>query len=520
VKAQLVALWLGLLAALPAPAQDLSERPFVRGFRVVGNSVVPRSEIEAALAPFVGRRLAAEDLISARDALTRLYLDHGYATSGAYLPDQRVSDGIVELRVEEGRLEDVHVRGAKHLRPGVLRARLLRRADGPLDLEGLRDALQELQEGPLLERVRAMLVPGTRPGRSQLELEVAEGRQTFASLSADNGQSPSVGSERGELHMQHYNLLGLGDELDLATGLTRGQRSYEARFSVPLGTRETLLDLRWHTSHADVVEEPFDALDIASRSRVLSAGLRHPLYLGPSSLLWLGLEAELIRSRTYLEDQRFGFAPGSRRGEIQLSVLRATQEWIARGLDDVLAARSTLSLGIDAFGATDVGNGAPDGTFFAWLGQLQWAHRFEGWLGGAELVARADLQLTPDPLLSPERFALGGAHSVRGYRENQLIRDNAAIGSLELRLPLVRSLDGGDRLQLATFVDLGHGWDHRSTAGPKTLGAAGLGLRWRLGENGLASAYWGIPLRHVSRSGDDWLQNHGLHLSLTLFSAR
>ena len=98
------------------------------------------------------------------------------------------------------------------------------------------------------------------------------------------------------------------------------------------------------------------------------------------------------------------------------------------------------------------------------------------------------------------------------------MRDNAAIASLELRFPLLRSLDGNDRLQLATFLDFGHGWDHGSTQGPKTLSATGLGLRLRLGENGLATAYWGIPLRHVPTTGDDWLQDHGLHLSVTLFS--
>jgi hemolysin activation/secretion protein len=61
----------------------------------------------------------------------------------------------------------------------------------------------------------------------------------------------------------------------------------------------------------------------------------------------------------------------------------------------------------------------------------------------------------------------------------------------------------------------GHGWDHESSPGPKTLAAVGLGLRMQIGSSSLGTLYWGIPLRHVSRSGDDWLQNHGLHLSFT-----
>jgi hemolysin activation/secretion protein len=522
LRTRLAALLAALLAVSPAAAQEtgsLESQVLVRGFRVSGNTVLPETEIRAALAPFVGRRLAAEDLIAARDALTRLYVDHGYTTSGVFLPDQQVRDGIVELRAEEGRLEDVHVRGAKHLRSATLRARLLREARGPLRPERLREALQALQEGPLLEQVSATLMPGTRPGLSQLELSVREAPQSLGTFGADNAQSPSVGSHGAELRMVHHNLLGLGDSLELASGMTRGLRSYETRYELPLGSRTTRVEWSYRASHADVVEDPFDALDIASRWRVVSAGVRHPLRVG-DGLLWLGLRGELVRSRTFLDDRHFDFAQGAEDGETRVSALRASQEWLVRDLDDVWALRSTLSFGLDAFDASDAGGGAPDGTFFAWLGQAHWAHRFDGWLGGAQLSARADAQLSPDPLLSPERFALGGAHSVRGYRENQLVRDNALVGSIELRVPLLAALDGGDRLQLATFLDAGHAWDHRSAPGPRTLAAFGLGLRVRLGASGLGTLYWGIPLRHVSRSGDDWLQNHGLHLALTFWSPR
>jgi hemolysin activation/secretion protein len=487
---------------------------------VSGNTVLPEGEIQAALAPFTGRRLSAEDLIAARDAVTRLYVDHGYATSGAFLPDQRVSEGIVELQVEEGRLEDVHVTGASHLRAKFLRARLLRSASGPLQVQRLRETLEQLQEGPLVEQVSAVLAPGTRPGSSQLELAVRESSQGSVSLTADNAQSPAVGSESGELRTTRYNLLGIGDGLELATGLSQGLHRYEGRFWLPLGASETELELRYLASRADVVEDPFDALDIASRWRVMSVGLRHPLYPSTDSVIWLGIQGDLIRTRTYLEDRRFGFAPGSEDGETQISALRATQEWVRRDQGDVLAARSTVSVGLDVLGASDAGPGLPDGSFLAWLGQVQWARRLDNWLGGAQLSARADVQLTPNALLAPERFPLGGAHSVRGYRELELIRDNAAVASLELRVPLLRAPDGGDRLQLASFLDAGQGWDHESTPGPKTLASVGLGLRARLGANGLASIYWGIPLRHVSNPGDDWLQDHGLHLSVTFMSAR
>jgi hemolysin activation/secretion protein len=46
-----------------------------------------------------------------------------------------------------------------------------------------------------------------------------------------------------------------------------------------------------------------------------------------------------------------------------------------------------------------------------------------------------EAQLADQPLVSNEQFSAGGAESVRGYHESQVLGDNAVRGSLELHLP-------------------------------------------------------------------------------------
>lgn len=79
----------------------------------------------------------------------------------------------------------------------------------------------------------------------------------------------------------------------------------------------------------------------------------------------------------------------------------------------------------------------PDGKFFTWSGQFQWAWRLPYW--DSEVLFRSDVQLASEALLSLEKLPVGGANSVRGYRENQLVRDNGWLSSLEptFRTPLV-----------------------------------------------------------------------------------
>lgn len=203
----------------------------------------------------------------------------------------------------------------------------------------------------------------------------------------------------------------------------------------------------------------------------------------------------------------------------RVSVLRFLQEWVRRDGSQVLALRSTLSWGLDAFGATVQGGSTEDGQFLAWLGQFQWARRFEPW--AIEGIVRTDLQLASDPLLPLEQFSVGGAASVRGYRENQLVRDMGFASSLELRIPLWRSREGGSSVQLAPFVDVGRAWNtKRSTPGPKTLSSAGVGLRVALFRRLRGELYWAEEIRGVNEPSDRDLQDTGVHfrLAVDLFS--
>jgi hemolysin activation/secretion protein len=182
----------------------------------------------------------------------------------------------------------------------------------------------------------------------------------------------------------------------------------------------------------------------------------------------------------------------------------------------VLAARSQLSIGLPILGATDrdipasaLGVGGlrqPDGNFVAWLAQLQWVRRFQPW--GVRTIARVDAQLASDALPSLERFPVGGHLSVRGYRENQIVRDQGVVVSLELRLPFEPFEGRAGLFELAPFADYGYANNRRNpTPHPDDLASVGIGLLWSLGPVE-AQIYWGHQLVDSDTSGD--LQDDGV----------
>ena len=203
-----------------------------------------------------------------------------------------------------------------------------------------------------------------------------------------------------------------------------------------------------------------------------------------------------------------------------VTALRLACEWTDRTPTQVLAARARLSIGIDAFNATINPDDIPDSRFVAWLGQVQWARQLTPW--GLQVIARSDVQLASQPLLPLEQIAVGGRYTVRGYLENQVVRDNAVLASVETRIPLVRNTPWADSVQFAPFFDYGNAWNTKlRTLAPRNLLSVGLGLRWALTLTSPVrlqptfEIYWGIPLNHVATEGGG-LQDVGVHLQFAV----
>ncbi len=503
---------------LPPDARPDSSSAAVRvrveAFRVEGNTVFSAEELESLTTPYSGRVIGTEELLRAREAITQHYIEHGYRTSGAVIPDQPVADGVVTIRVVEGTLAAVRVRGTRRFRPGYFRTRLRRAGRAPVDVFALEEQLQRFQRDPRVKRVRARLLPGSRRGESELTLEVEEERFYGLSLAFANDNTPSIGSYTAHIEPVLANLIGYGDELRGGVEISDGLRKYDARFDVPLPPFDTGFSLRFQRSESHVVEDPFDELDIYSESETYGVALSQPFYPTRFQELRFGVTGEYRTSRTEVLGECFAFVAGTEECEVDVTVLRLLGEWTWATSRNVMAARSSLSVGLHALGSTRRESPLPDSEFLAWLGQAQWAHRLPDSLLGSELLARVDVQIASEALLGIEKFAVGGMRTVRGYRENQFVRDSGVVASFELRVPVLRTPRGRPMVQLAPFVDYGRSWNEDVLdEGAETIASAGIGLRvwpweWLQGE-----LYWGKRLKEVPKYGDD-LQDSGIHFAL------
>ena len=79
-------------------------RIFVHDIHVTGSTVFSDAELAEVTAPYRNREVTSDDLERLRLALTLLYVNRGYLTSGAIIPDQDVRMGLVVIQMVEGKL--------------------------------------------------------------------------------------------------------------------------------------------------------------------------------------------------------------------------------------------------------------------------------------------------------------------------------------------------------------------------------------------------------------------------------
>ncbi|MBX3235182.1 MAG: ShlB/FhaC/HecB family hemolysin secretion/activation protein [Nitrospiraceae bacterium] len=490
----------------------------VRDIQVVGSTAFTAGELAEVTNPYRNRELTADDLESLRLSLTRFYVDHGYLTSGAVIPEQDVVDGVVKLQVVEGKLGEVNVEGANWFRAAYFQSRINQAAGPPLNVVRLQDRLQLMQANPRIERINAELLPGMALGESTLNVKVKEANPLKAWLEFNNYQSPVVGAEQGFVTLAHQNLLGFGDTLSLQYGRSSGVNPIlNFRYEVPVTPQDTTVAIQYRRFDFAVKESPFDVLDIKNKAQILGLTVRHPVYRAVDREFALSLTGEHERNETTLAGTPADLSAGTSGGKFRVTALRFGQEYAQRSAEQVITALSRFSVGVGALGATANGSAeVPDARFFSWLGEAQWIRLLP--FMRTQLVSRGVVQLSNDHLFPLEQMAVGGRYSVRGYREFTLIRDNAAMGSIEARVPVYTNKAGVDSVFLAPFVDVGHGWQttvQTPDSPPKTLASVGIGAIWNFWRGSHFEVYWGKQLKKFDTERGN-LQDHGVHLQLVV----
>ncbi|BCL35129.1 hypothetical protein NSMS1_15760 [Nostoc sp. MS1] len=509
----------------PATADTTTfpEKLYVKEIRVIDSTVFGQSDFAPVVKPFEGRELTAEEVRKAADAVTQLYLNQNYLNSRAVpvTPQPGATDGVLVIRVIEGRLADIDIEGTQHVNPAYIRSRIRLGASVPLNAVKLEEQLRLLRLDPLFTNVEASLRPTGQVGQSLLIVRVQEAKNFTSNFLIDNYSPPSVGGERFGVELGYRNLTGFGD---LLTGayyrtFTGGFEAFDFGYQIPVNAMNGTVQLRVSPSSSKITEAPFKDLGIQGEQDIYEINYRQPLWRSPREEFALSLGFTYQDGQTFLFDRLptpFGIGP-DQNGVSRTSVIKFGQDYVSRSSQGAWFLRSQFNFGVGLFNATSNPDPIPDSHFFSWQGQIQRSQQLSN---NNLLIIQGDVQLTPNSLLPSQQFVIGGGQSVRGYRQNIRFGDNGVRLSVEDRIIVQRNVAGLPTIQLAPFFDMGVVWnqgDNPNKLPDQTfLAGAGLGMLWdnALGIDRLALRLdYAVPFVDLQDRGNN-VQDEGFYFSL------
>ena len=232
-------------------------RVTVQYFQFTGNSQFTNNELQALLSKYKNRPINFNDLQAAAKIITDYYRQAGFLVARAYLPEQDIKNGIVEILILEGHLDGSHLNGKaiEHIGDTRIDNRVIQRFLDTYPANGLVTD-KELSHLSLLindlagVQSRAVLSQGKKNGTSALTLKVQQAPLISGYVSTDNHGLYSTGYYRFDSGINIVDPFGFGDQLTLRIQSTEtgGSVMGSADYNLPIngyGTRFGLSFFNW-----------------------------------------------------------------------------------------------------------------------------------------------------------------------------------------------------------------------------------------------------------------------------------
>ena len=450
---------LSSFAGLPEfPAQTSEETQIVVSeFRVTGNTVIATEIIQQVLQPYQQRSYTLTSLQEVANILTSYYSEQGYLLARVILPPQEVLNGVVQLQVMEGLLQDITITGTERYRESWIRrafTKVTSEKDTVIHQQSFEKIMLLLNDLPAV-KITSEFHPGKNRGTADLAVTVSEQRPWNASVEVNTLGSEVVSQERTILSADRANFTGLGDILSLRVvksllnnSLLFGRLGY----TIPIHESGTRFSA--YFSNGDFEIEPnFSTLGVLG---------------GTLSSAGFSFSQPLIRSRTrnlYLElgldskDTKPEGLSGLVNSDDRIRSLKIGTSCAISGIERYSSYLFTINQGLgDNLGglknndprSSRAASGA-DNNFTYFTMNASVTQKLSPRI---TVIGRGSGQFSTRSLVSGEQFFIGGSGSVRGYPPSEFVGDNGLNLGLEGRMSLLRD-PRQDWAQLSLFLDYG-----------------------------------------------------------------
>ncbi len=442
----------------PALDESSAIKVTVSTFKFTGNSSFSEEQLAALLTSFLNRPLDIKELNQAANTITQFYRNHGFLLAQAYLPEQDISQGALEISIIEGQLGELELKFSSSLNKEFLKG-IASNNLAPGDAireDNLVKNITILNSLPAL-RATAQLNPGAQVGTSNAEIDLQELPRWSAIVTANTYGNRFTGREvvNGSFYLN--NLAGRGDQLNLSLTSSKdeGQRGMHLGYAIPVHDSGTLLSLDYNYVDYKLGAE-FSVLNATGKSEYFSALIDQPIARAKQK----NLTARFGVSHKDVTDDVEAFALENHRN------INAIDFGVFGDWRDKLNGFNQLGINI-RYGYVDFMNhqaelddAAGAETTGSYIKYNIFAARIQPLSTNLNLTLRAEYQGADKNLDSSEKFSIGGINRWRAFAELPTSADRGLELGLELRGRIIGT--GLARLHIEGlspygFIDYGTG---------------------------------------------------------------
>jgi hemolysin activation/secretion protein len=461
--------------------QDEGEVVLIKAITFTGNTVIATGTLESVTEEFKDQDLTWDEIKSIADSVTMAYQELGYILAKAYVPEQEIKDGVLEIRIVEGNVGKLEVAGNKYYHERVIKRYFQPQMKHGIIRESMLErALLLTKELPKVE-TRVVLKKGQKPGTADMTLAVEDKVPVKLSFDFNNFGSRLVGEERfGTLFQITEPWWGSTLELR-GTSTTHYHDSAmgSAKLNVPLTSYGTMAKLSYLNGDYAVGQE-LEELGLLGESIIYGARIFQPFVKTAAFNFGATVGYDRKYAESYLAEEI------SARDKLDVFSIEISADY----LDQFLGK---------TFTTFSYSHGVVDTTRKIPISRINYDKRFDvarldvirvqKIYGYTNVMVRFNGQLCGDRLVALEQSVLGGFGTVRGHAPAAFLGDSGYVFSTELMFapPFISdkmvpkfNQRVGQMVQFAVFFDNGGVYttdEEEDEVGNEFLSGWGVGLR-------------------------------------------
>lgn len=465
------------------PSLDLPDtlKVQVNDFKITGQDIYSEESLKSLLADKKGKLVTFKDLQDGADTLSRYFRDRGYIAAHAYLPVQKIENGVVEYAVTVGRFDGITIQNNTKIHEGVIKREtaFLKKGDY-LTRANLERAVWLLSDLAGAD-AKAVLTTGEAPGTVHVTLDLNPHNGKQGLFSIDNYGNRSTGYNEYGLDYDFLNLAREGDHLAVGITTTGNELfNWGANYTIPV-IRDGMKLTAGYNVLTYQLGDDYQGLDALGHSRVTSLGLDYAIQRSQRHNLYTGIRYEYSDIQDeYRDIPEIGKYADKTGHAGVLSLYGDEQD--SKGATDWRFEYKIGHIGNDSSSAWSDAFTPPQtlGTYNKIRANIL---RRQDLNDRTYLLLSARGQYAFNNLDSSEHFSLGGPYGVRAYPTSEASGDTGYLTRAELRwlLPLGAK---DQQLHLASYLEHGGVWINKdSSINPgaknhRNLQGIGVGLIW------------------------------------------